>query len=209
LEYGSDDESSGINVRDGDTTSLSEDDEEGLVFSDDYLILLRNLDPRAPKITKPEIFHPIETGKELERALWERERGNFEPDVTVEALQEVTLVGAEHVAGPGCKDNRGYNGHYISAEEMKGCCNYQCLAYKELNWVPEPDDQDFELRGRYCLTGIGDRFPSRDMDSPSVVPARHDWDRVNADTYNYTVTFTLALPGNSSADFLLSREVAQ
>lgn len=72
-------------------------------------------------------------------------------------------VGVEHLAGRGCTSDRGYNGHRISVEEMKGCRAIQCLMKKvattTLNgvmWEPEPDDQDFELTSQYFLTGVGD-----------------------------------------------------
>jgi hypothetical protein len=183
LEFDSEDELSDFEPDDevGD-----EEDVDG-AFSEYYLTLLRNLAPRGQKKAKPEVFYPLVHKEGFEEALWERERGNYEPEVMVEAPQEINLVGVEHVAGIDCKDERGYSGYNITVEEMKGCCNYQCLAYKGPNWSPEPDDQDFELESECYLTGIGDRFPSRDMNYPHAVPARHGWDQDHADTYNYLV----------------------
>jgi hypothetical protein len=180
LEFDSDNESSYFEP---DEKVADEEDVDG-VFSEDYLTLLWNLAPRTQKKAKPEVFYSFEHKEGFEEALWERERGNYGPEVMVEAPQETNLVGVEHVAGADCKDERGYSGYNITVEEMKGCCNYQCLAYKGPNWTPEPDDQDFELESECFLTGIGDRFPSRDTYSPEAVPARHGWDQDHADTDN-------------------------
>ena len=57
--------------------------------------------------------------------------------------------GVEHIAGPGCVSGRGYSGHRISLEEMKGCRAVQCLMIKNKDWLPEADDQDFELESKY------------------------------------------------------------
>ncbi|KAN0104636.1 hypothetical protein V8E51_010381 [Hyaloscypha variabilis] len=81
----------------------------------------------------------------------------------------------EHVAGPGCVDGRGYSGHRISMEEMKGCRAVQCLLVKKHDWEPEPDDHSFELDSKVFLTGLGDGSP--DM-SPltNLSPRRHGID---------------------------------
>ena len=65
----------------------------------------------------------------------------------------------EHLAGHGCVSNRGYAGHRISLAEMKGCRAFQCLVKKNADWMPEDDDQDFELEGDYFLSGIRELFP--------------------------------------------------
>lgn len=85
------------------------------------------------------------------------------------------------MAGPNCKNESGYKGYLITAKEMKGCNTLQCLVRKGSNWRPEPDDQDFELQNNYFLTGISDHMPSRDIDSPKLIPARHGVDRAQAD----------------------------
>jgi len=88
----------------------------------------------------------------------------------------------EHIAGPGCLEDRGYRGSEISIEEMKGCTTVQCLVRKNDNWTPEPDDEDFELQSDFFLSGLSDHMPSRDMRSPTVTPARHGLAEPNADT---------------------------
>ncbi|KAE9377456.1 hypothetical protein N431DRAFT_330067 [Stipitochalara longipes BDJ] len=131
----------------------------------------------------PEIFYPIdiEAGDAFEPSLWEREKGKYGAD---DESKGISLVGVEHIAGPKCVDDRGYNGHNITAAEMKGSTTYQCLAYKSPGWEPESDDEEWEQESEVFLTGIGDRFPSRDMDYPEVVPARHGWDQEVADSWN-------------------------
>lgn len=80
----------------------------------------------------------------------------------------------EHFAGPGCVHQHGYAGSRITAEEMKGCNVLQCLFRKEPNWTPEPDDQPFELFGRYYLSGLSGHVPSRDYDHPQYAVERHN-----------------------------------
>jgi hypothetical protein len=87
----------------------------------------------------------------------------------------------EHIAGPNCKHTGGYNGHRITAEQMRGCHTFQCLMRKERAWKPDPDDQEFELEGDYFLTGLGDSMQSRDMGWPEVSPPRHGVDSPQAE----------------------------
>ena len=83
-----------------------------------------------------------------------------------------TRVG-EHTAGPGCVLEQGYSGYRISLEEMKGCRAVQCLVKKEADWMPEDDDEDFEVEGSYFLTGIGDGSPD-EAPLEDIDPVRHD-----------------------------------
>lgn len=177
LEYGEEDEERDEEMQDID----SDADKESSLYCEDYLTLVRNLIPDEMKQPRPEIFYPInlEAGDTFESSLWEREKGNYGVD------EEVQLVGVEHIAGPNCFDDRGYNGHNISAAEMKGCTTYQCLAYKMSSWTPDSDDQEWENDSECFLTGIGDRFPSRDMAHPQVYPPRHGWDKRDADTFHF------------------------
>ena len=72
----------------------------------------------------------------------------------------------EHLAGPGCVCLGGYSGHRISLAEMQGCQAFQCLVKKNADWMPEDDDQDFELEGDYFLSGISDTlsdYSARDI----------------------------------------------
>jgi len=179
LEY---DEEGGSDV---EMEDVEEEEVEGEKYCEDYLTLLRNLQAMndRPQTPKPEIFYPIDlkAGDTFESALWEREKGKYGAD---DESRGVSLVGVEHVAGPKCFDDRGYNGHNISAEEMKGCTTYQFLVYKSSDWQPESDDEEWEERSQVFLTGIGDRFPSRDMASPEVIPVRHGWNEGDSDSWN-------------------------
>ena len=104
----------------------------------------------------------------------------FLPFERIEILSSRVL---EHVAGPGCIDERGYQGYAISFEEMKGCTTLQCLAKKRSDWSRKPDDQDFEWQSNYFLTGISDYMPSRDESLPTVVPSRHGYEHPLADIF--------------------------
>lgn len=79
----------------------------------------------------------------------------------------------EHIAGKDCRSNRGYNGHRISAEEMKGCTTVQFLVPKTASWRPEADDEGFERRGDFHLSGLTDHLRRRDARLGSVFPPRH------------------------------------
>lgn len=80
----------------------------------------------------------------------------------------------EHVAGPGCQHGSGYSGFAISTQEMIGCTTLQCLVRKGFDWKPEIDDQDFELSGDYCLSGLSGYMPSRGGGyGPDIIPSRH------------------------------------
>ncbi|KAF2451018.1 hypothetical protein P171DRAFT_427261 [Karstenula rhodostoma CBS 690.94] len=87
----------------------------------------------------------------------------------------------EHIAGPGCLNRAGYSGHEISVEEMRGCQVSQCLMRKSGNFEPLEDDEDFERKGAFCLSGLSDHMPSRDMNVPQVKPPRHGCERPHAE----------------------------
>ena len=88
----------------------------------------------------------------------------------------------EHLAGPGCIHYGGYSGHGITAEQMRGCTTVQCLVRKTPEWRPGPDDQSFELDGKYFLTGLSGGMPSRDKGNPQFVPIRHGHEGLFPDT---------------------------
>lgn len=88
----------------------------------------------------------------------------------------------EHLAGPRCEHASGYCGFNISAEEMRGCTTVQCLVVKTSEWTPEPDDQDFELTGKYFLSGLCGQMPSRDIGGPTMTPPRHGAEDIYPDT---------------------------
>jgi hypothetical protein len=94
----------------------------------------------------------------------------------------------EHIAGPTCKHERGYNGHYITVEEMRGCGTLQCLVRKVRGWQPEDDDLDFERQSNSFLSGLSDFMPSRDSNSPDVIPARHGVDVPHAEDVVWDVS---------------------
>ncbi|GKU20984.1 unnamed protein product [Fusarium langsethiae] len=87
----------------------------------------------------------------------------------------------EHIPGPDCGQCAAYNGHRISVEAMKGCNTFQCLVYKPQGWQTQADDDEFEAKGDYLLSGLGDEMPSRDIDWPTVFPQRHGADSPRAD----------------------------
>jgi hypothetical protein len=91
----------------------------------------------------------------------------------------------EHIAGPDCVHEGGYSGHAIPADEMKYCTTIQCIVpYINQNREPfndpgpELDDEEFERRGVYYLSGLGDRCGSWEDDC-SIFPARHGCYEVN------------------------------
>lgn len=93
-------------------------------------------------------------------------------------------TGVEHLPSPSCTFASGYNGHRISAEEMKGCRANQCLAKKSFTlvsnqkeWEPEDDDQDFELESDYFLTGAGEGSDA-ESDVEQITPVRHGVERI-------------------------------
>lgn len=93
----------------------------------------------------------------------------------------------EHVAGPDCVSESGYNGNNISVEEMRFCTTLQCVGDRKSdahdsmqNLPPEPDDEDFERESDYFLTGLLDKCGSwEDIDDRSVYPRRHGLTDVN------------------------------
>lgn len=196
LEYDSD---SGDLGEESDLTADAASEEDEGLYCEDYLTLVRHLDPLLAEPEKTEIFYKIEPSvrekdgdlNQSENDLWAREKDSYQARVVLmgEEPREIEFDGIEHIAGPKCTEEYGYNGHNITFEEMNGCCNFQCLAHKGEDWESddryEPGDMDFEVEGEWFLTGMGDRFPSRDMDHPTVLPARHDWDYMEADNYQY------------------------
>jgi len=101
----------------------------------------------------------------------------------------------EHLAGPDCGPLYGYSGCRITSEEMKGCTTVQWLVYKTPEWDVEFDDQIFELRSQYFLTGLSGRMPSSDDDGSEFVPVRHGADTLYPDTVSFgDVSHTWARP---------------
>ena len=88
----------------------------------------------------------------------------------------------EHIAGHNCISVRGYSGHRISLAEMKGCRAVQWLVRKDVDWMPESDDENFETEGNYVLTGIGDG-PTPWMPLENSYPVRHGITGINIEHY--------------------------
>ncbi|KAF2272679.1 uncharacterized protein EI97DRAFT_405859, partial [Westerdykella ornata] len=89
----------------------------------------------------------------------------------------------------------GYNGHRISADEMRACTTAQFLVSKRLLWDPvwhpDPDDEQFE-GGEHFLSGLSDRVPEvnhrhrpdlwpRRQGIPHVPTSNYLWSRESAD----------------------------
>ncbi len=120
---------------------------------------------------------------EPKQAAWDYPGGreNF-PDESCGEGSGCNMIGAkhwrEHIAGPGCVSIRGYNGHRITVEEMKGSRAVQALLIERPLWIPEPDDQEFEIEGKYFLTGIGDGSPDGTEYLENSEPVRHGLEKV-------------------------------
>lgn len=86
----------------------------------------------------------------------------------------------EHIAGLGCISLRGYNGHNITAEEMRGCYTSQCLVRKQPGFRPQQDGESFEADAQFFLSGLNDHRPTRSSSPPWVRPERHGCGRPHA-----------------------------
>lgn len=81
----------------------------------------------------------------------------------------------EHIAGPDCGHQGGYNGSRIKPVEMAGCRTLQFLADKddEDEWEPDDEALPFESYSRCFLTGLSD---CARLHRTEVVPPRNDLD---------------------------------
>ncbi|KIM93652.1 hypothetical protein OIDMADRAFT_137280 [Oidiodendron maius Zn] len=91
-------------------------------------------------------------------------------------IATLPIVFTEHGASLNCINKKGYNGHYISQEEMRTCGTIQCLVPKDAYWMPQADDEEFESLPdtEYFLSGLCDHFPSRDDINLEFCPPRHN-----------------------------------
>ncbi|KAF4971326.1 hypothetical protein FZEAL_9876 [Fusarium zealandicum] len=104
-----------------------------------------------------------------------------EGEAKISAIERVAEL--EHIAGRHCKMTKGYNGHYISVEAMRGCNTFQCLVRKPNRWESEPNDEEFETRGDFFLSGLSDVMASRDGSHSPVFPERHGCREPYAENY--------------------------
>ncbi|CAM1505918.1 Fc.00g115550.m01.CDS01 [Cosmosporella sp. VM-42] len=95
----------------------------------------------------------------------------------------------EHIAGAECRSTQGYQGHRISADEMRGCRTVQGLVMKGPNWKPTPDDLPFEGDSKCHLTGLAPYMPSGGW-GIQFTPARHGVETRNADLSAFTIADT-------------------
>lgn len=74
-----------------------------------------------------------------------------------------------------CFRGAGYDGKNITAEEMRGCNDAQCIVSKRYPSAnnEEPDDQEYEREGQFCLTGLCGHVRSRDCGGEDLWPIRH------------------------------------
>ena len=54
----------------------------------------------------------------------------------------------------------------------------QALVRKTEGWEPEDDDEDFEIKSGYFLTGVGDGSPDY-VPLEDIKPARHGIDSIS------------------------------
>jgi hypothetical protein len=105
-------------------------------------------------------------------------------DLPQRRCEDFTLgyVRFEHIAGKYCNDTRGYNGNFITIDEMLGCTTVQCLAPKDQNTKPSKGDN-------YFLTGLSDLMPERNDGGPRLTPVLHGADTVHVDDIIWPVSF--------------------
>jgi hypothetical protein len=103
------------------------------------------------------------------------------------------LVAFPHIAGRDCQAQQGYNGRFVTVEEIRGCTTYQSIVpvNEGKTWVPEPHDHDFENRKfdlgddidydcfiedrQFFLSGLSDRKAGN---MRMALPCRHDVRRI-------------------------------
>lgn len=92
------------------------------------------------------------TARKMPKTVQELAPEKILPRSVVEMVKEEVLMelreNHEHIAGPRCQSDRGYDSHFITAEEIEGCNTHQSLVPKESRWIREADDQDYELESQ-------------------------------------------------------------
>lgn len=115
-----------------------------------------------------------------------------------------------HLAGPHCRSKVAYNGHFITAQEMRGCNTSQCLKWKTGDWAQVPDDEEFEREGRIFLTGLCDRVLPPNRGNFRAEPPRHGFSQLQADDKPTRVSLTPAsLQSHSRAFARLDRPIVR
>ncbi|KAF3005603.1 hypothetical protein E8E13_001920 [Curvularia kusanoi] len=82
-----------------------------------------------------------------------------------------------------CFRGKGYNGKYITAQEMRGCNTAQCLLSKIYYSPDADDDQEFERQSSFFLSGLCGNVKSRDGGGEEFLPSRHGLEYVNVDSW--------------------------
>ncbi|SMR63727.1 unnamed protein product [Zymoseptoria tritici ST99CH_3D1] len=117
----------------------------------------------------------------------------------------------EHVAGPDCKKNAGYNGHHFSTTTVRRVRTAQCItrkptdddddiANKEVRppvWSPASDDEPWEEDSKWMLTGMTTKTQEReDGGTEGWAPIRHGVREFWADEFHFDHLddFRTALP---------------
>lgn len=57
----------------------------------------------------------------------------------------------------------------------------QCVVVKTPQWTLEADDQEFELSGKYFLSGLCGQMLSPNIGGPTMTPPRHGTENLYAD----------------------------
>ncbi|KAJ1333821.1 hypothetical protein MN608_03818 [Microdochium nivale] len=167
------------NLEGGDAVSTASQDELGRAFS---------VEGRSPLEVMDSEFEPLSACWDAES--YSGEDSQEEEDEGNQDFDDMRYRFYEHIAGPDCAHNQGYNGHRISVDEMLHGHTAQFLARKRMledsgaAWEPAEDDLDFERDSDCFLTGLSRAAPVTD-DSIRVLPERHGIDVIESDNFLY------------------------
>jgi hypothetical protein len=154
LEYDSndeeDDDSDGM-TKEGSEIGFSQNQESDT--EDESIFDIKGLDLQEYDTEFLTLSAPYEDEKGT------RKDDDVERDRLIMALPAARKY--EHIAGPGCRNTRGFHGDMITAEEMMDCQTVQGIFRKSEQWKPRDDDMDFERTSQhYALTGLSDFMPA-------------------------------------------------
>lgn len=144
----------------------------------------RPLDTAALQDEEPDPDYYIRFISSLEDSTDERIKSMY---LSPEEIDSRSVDSLEYIAAKECQCLKGYNGHRISAVEMRACTTAQFLVPKQYlygaEWNAEQDDEEFE-GGEYFLSGLTDRVTTTNSrHSPHTWPKRHGVWRVGAANY--------------------------